>query len=46
MVGETGLGLNVVNQTLPFDSLDLTEKEKKELIAFIRSLNDTSAAHN
>jgi cytochrome c peroxidase len=44
--GGTGLGLNVVNQTLPFDSLDLTEKEKKELIAFIRSLNDTSAAHN
>jgi cytochrome c peroxidase len=38
--GGTGLGLNVINQTLPPDSLDLTEKEKKELIAFIHSLND------
>lgn len=38
--GGTGLGLSVVNQTLPPDPLDLTEKEKKELIAFIRSLND------
>lgn len=38
--GGGGLGLNVSNQTLSPDSLNLTAKEKKELIAFINSLND------
>lgn len=38
--GGGGVGLNVSNQTLSPDPLDLTQKEKKELIAFINSLND------
>ncbi|MCO6149561.1 cytochrome-c peroxidase [Flavobacterium sp. NRK1] len=38
--GGGGLGLNVINQTLSLDPLNLTEKEKNELIAFINSLND------
>ena len=38
--GGEGLGHPVVNQTLPADKLSLTEKEKRELIAFIQSLND------
>lgn len=43
--GGEGLGLSVQNQTLSPDPLDLTEKEKKDLIAFIKSLNDTSVAY-
>jgi len=38
--GGGGLGLNVVNQTLSPDPLNLSDKEKKELISFIRALND------
>jgi cytochrome c peroxidase len=38
--GGGGLGLNVSNQTLSADALNLTPKEKQELIAFINSLND------
>ncbi len=40
--GGEGLGLPVTNQTLPPDPLDLTEKEKQDLIAFIKSLTDIS----
>lgn len=43
--GGAGLGLRVVNQTLPPDKLNLTAKEVKELAAFINSLTDTSAAN-
>lgn len=43
--GGAGHGLTVINQTLPGDKLNLTESEKKDLIAFISSLNDTSAAN-
>lgn len=41
--GGEGMGLSVSNQTLSPDPLNLTEKEKKELIAFIKSLNDVPA---
>lgn len=37
--GGAGLGLNVYNQTLPFNQLDLTQKEQSDLIAFIKGLN-------
>ena len=37
--GGRGLGLAVGNQTLPFDKLNLTGKEKGEIIAFIQSLD-------
>jgi cytochrome c peroxidase len=40
--GGTGLGLPIDNQTLPFDKLDLTDREKKALIAFMHTLTDTS----
>src|SRR6202012_2798176 len=33
--GGAGMGLKVPNQTLPGDKLNLTDKEKKDLIAFI-----------
>jgi len=42
--GGEGMGFTVKNQTLAPDVLDLTESEKKDLIAFITSLNDVSAA--
>lgn len=40
--GGAGLGLDVPNQTLPFDSLSLTVQEKKALVAFMQSLTDTT----
>ena len=44
--GGTGLGLTLVNQTLPFDKLELTESEQKDIIAFIKSLNSRSSGGN
>lgn len=38
--GGAGLGLRVPNQTLPTDSLHLTPREKRDLIAFISTLTD------
>jgi len=38
--GGTGIGLNLPNQTLPSKPLHLTDKEIKEVIAFIGSLTD------
>lgn len=40
--GGNGMGLKLSHQTLPEDKLDLTEVEKKVLIAFIESLTDTA----
>jgi cytochrome c peroxidase len=38
--GGVGKGLTVGNQTLPPDSLKLTKSEKRDLLEFIRSLNE------
>ncbi|MDR6300560.1 cytochrome-c peroxidase [Mesonia maritima] len=40
--GGAGQGLKVTNQTLAPDELNLSAEEKKDLIAFIKSLTDTS----
>jgi cytochrome c peroxidase len=40
--GGSGLGLVVPNQTLPGDSLHLTNREIGDLVAFMQSLSDTS----
>ncbi|TRX60714.1 cytochrome-c peroxidase [Fulvivirga sp. M361] len=40
MGGGIGLGLEVENQTLPEDPLNLTDKEKQLIIAFMNSLSD------
>ena len=37
--GGVGLGMKIPNQTLPFDKLDLNESERREIVAFIRSLD-------
>jgi len=37
--GGAGLGIKLTNQTLPADKLNLTEKEIREVIAFIKSLD-------
>ena len=42
--GGEGMGFTVKNQTLASGVLNLTDSEKKDLIAFITSLNDVSAA--
>jgi cytochrome c peroxidase len=39
--GGVGRGLKVPNQTLASDSLKLTQTEKRDLIAFMKSLNET-----
>ncbi|MDR6843798.1 cytochrome c peroxidase [Flavobacterium granuli] len=38
--GGNGLGFNLPNQTLPIDKLNLTPMEKKQLIAFMKTLTD------
>lgn len=38
--GGNGLGFNLQNQTLPEDKLKLTALEKKQLIAFMKTLTD------
>ncbi len=40
--GGVGIGLEVPNQTLIPDKLNLTSKEKMELISFMKALTDTS----
>jgi cytochrome c peroxidase len=40
--GGEGLGFNLPNQTLPTDKLNLTPSEKKQLIAFMKTLTDKS----
>ncbi len=38
--GAVGLGLDNPQQTLPEDKLNLTQQEKKDIIAFLKSLTD------
>ncbi len=38
--GGVGVGLKVDNQTLPSDALNLTTQEQKQLVAFLKTLND------
>lgn len=38
--GGIGLGIAIENQTLPAEKLNLTKKEKKALIAFMKTLTD------
>ncbi|WP_336516206.1 cytochrome-c peroxidase [Pollutibacter soli] len=40
--GGAGLGIAPENQTLPTDKLNLTKKEKKDLVLFMKTLTDTS----
>lgn len=41
--GGAGLGFNVPNQTLPFDSLSLTKTEQEDLVLFMKTLTDIGA---
>lgn len=40
--GGAGIGLDVPNQTLPSDKLNLSESEKSNIIAFLKTLTDTA----
>lgn len=40
--GGAGIGIDLPNQTLPFDSLQLTTAEQTKVIAFIHALTDTT----
>lgn len=40
--GGVGLGFDVPNQTLPFDSLNLSNSEQSAIVAFMKSLTDTT----
>lgn len=39
--GGAGTGIAVYNQTLPTDKLNLTDKEQKALVAFMKTLSDS-----
>jgi cytochrome c peroxidase len=41
--GGAGIGINLPQQTLPPDSLELSRSERRALIAFLRTLTDTSS---
>lgn len=38
--GGNGIGMELEFQTLPFDNLKLSEKDKKDIIAFMKTLSD------
>ena len=38
--GGNGIGMQLEFQTLPFDNLKLNEKEKKDIILFMKTLTD------
>jgi len=40
MGGGNGIGMNLEYQTLPFDNLQLTKKEKNDLVSFMKILTD------
>jgi cytochrome c peroxidase len=40
--GGAGIGIDLPNQTLAADRLELTRTERRELIAFLQTLTDTS----
>ena len=40
--GGAGLGMKLINQTLPFDSLGLSKKEMTDIKLFLKCLTDTS----
>ena len=42
--GGAGMGMDLPNQTLPFDKLNLTKQEQQDVVAFMKTLTDTSAA--
>ncbi len=44
--GGIGLGLEIPNQTLPKDKLNLTAAEKKQIIAFLKTLTDKKYSKN
>jgi len=41
--GGLGFGFEVPNQTLPFDSLQLSITEKEEIVLFLKTLTDTTS---
>jgi cytochrome c peroxidase len=41
--GGKGLKIVLPNQSLPFDKLNLSRKERMDIIAFLKSLTDTSS---
>lgn len=43
--GGKGLGFEVPNQTLPFDSLQLNTAEQQQVIAFLKSLTDVDRTY-
>jgi cytochrome c peroxidase len=45
MGGGVGMGLDIPNQTLVADRLHLTEQDKKDIIAFMHALTDTSGMY-
>ena len=43
--GGKGLGIAPPNQSLPFEKLQLSVKEQKDIIAFMKTLSDTTGRY-
>lgn len=41
--GGTGIGIALNNQTLPFDSLQLSKAEQRDVVEFVKALTDTAS---
>ncbi|MDX5404157.1 MAG: cytochrome C peroxidase, partial [Bacteroidota bacterium] len=39
--GGAGMGMDLPYQTLPFDELNLSKSEQKDLVSFMKALSDT-----
>lgn len=44
--GGAGLGFDIPHQTLPFDNLNLSPQEIKDLVAFMKTLTDNNFSRN
>lgn len=41
--GGSGIGIALTNQTLPFDSLQLSKAEQRDVVSLVKALTDTSS---
>lgn len=40
--GGSGIGIDLSNQTIPFDNLNLSDEEQRHIISFLNTLTDTT----
>ena len=40
--GGSGIGIDLPNQTIPFDNLNLSREEQRHIVSFLNTLTDTT----